>query len=210
MATATQIPAHQDCNTQDSFAGRYTLGGSSSRTTAGSSPALLHIEVKGLLFSRYYLQFSRVPLEFYTEVDREHSRCVPVRDREEARARGEPAVKVPIQIVREPTGDLEHCKVGYVERNTASPANHVEIAIAKVIRVDVGIGGRQTDLPVINQEADVPCVLVLPDLDPHQPAEIVLERRTNLVAEVRSEPCLVGARVCHCAEQRTVDFSEAF
>src|ERR1700740_2800280 len=127
-ATATQIPAHQDCNTQDSFAGRYTLGGSSSKTTVRSSSARRHTEIKGLLFSRYYLQFSRIPLEFYTEVDRKHGRRVPVHDREEARARGTPTIKVPIQIVREPTGDLEHCKIGHVERDTASPTNLVEIA----------------------------------------------------------------------------------
>src|ERR1700756_878184 len=99
MATATQIPAHQDCNTQDSFAGRYTLDGSSSRTTARSSPALRHTEVKGLLFSRYYLLVSRVPLEFYTEGAREPGPGVPVRGRKGARAGAEPAVKVPIQIV---------------------------------------------------------------------------------------------------------------
>src|SRR6202007_2895412 len=107
-ATAPQIPAHQDCNTQDSFAGRYTLGGSSSKTTVRSSPALRHTEIKGLLFSRYYLQFSRVLLEFYTEVDRKHGRGVRVPNREYTRAGSEPTVKVPIQIVRETTGDLEN------------------------------------------------------------------------------------------------------
>src|SRR5262249_6402519 len=38
--------------------------------------------------------------------------------------------------------------------------------------------------------------------------EIVLERRTHRVAEVRCEPCSVGARICHFAEQRTVDVSK--